>query len=121
MATWTAQQIIALEMPDLGTAVLSKNGVSIPIAQFIQNELDTANQIKELALASIFRKLASENLLNSERLGEYSYEQQKNYFLDRQFYWEGQARAMGFADAAPTVPQAIAVGWPYPATLPAGV
>lgn len=114
MPVYTDYQQVALAIPDLGASTLSKNGVNITLSDFIQNALDTAGSVPG-AIGYIFRQLASEMVRMSERLGDYSYSQQKDYFNQQAFYWEGLARAQGFVGAVPQIPQGIGlgVGFPY--------
>ncbi len=109
MAVLTDNQQVALNVPDMGTSV-SKNGVVILTADLIQDALDTCGGVWQAAVAYIFRMLAANQLLLSEKLGQYSYTTNRNYYVEREFYWEGIVRALGFTDAVPVIPQVIGFG-----------
>jgi hypothetical protein len=97
MAVWTDAQFVALQLPGLADPVVY-NGVTIPLAQYLQNWIDTAGS-REGALYIIFQGLAAQQPLVREKMGEYEYQKQTSMtFKDARDYWLQQAVALGYSD-----------------------
>lgn len=100
---FSVNDLVALQLPDFGTATLSKNSVNLSVQALIQNSLDTVGGYMEPALALIFLMLASEQILLSETIGRYSYTKQKDFFMERYEFWNFRAIALGFVCATPEI------------------
>lgn len=97
--------------------MLTKNGVTIAIGQFLEAAINTAGS-KEGALGLIFRALMSEDFIESKRLDQYEFKKRSGFtFVEAAEYWESQDRSNNLVAAVPTMVPGGVLGlpwWPLP-------